>query len=567
MWKTKYILLFAFLSAASVLSQSSSLISIFEQLEADTKSKAEKIAQDFSQRCSDTCTGSINSCSNSLPNTQCFSEFNIEKCTDCNTDTPGLLLSGSSTLKLADLFYPSTDANAQNVKEAACASQKAEAELKNGLSNLGVKWRFIGTYNGLYRNYPGVQSCGSFDPRVRPWYVGAATGAKNVVLIMDISGSMNEGGKMDIAKEAAKKVVDSLNNFDWIGVVTFSTNSNKYKDQLIRVTNDNKIAINNWIDGLSATGSTNFETAFRAGYDIFSSSKGDELGTGCENLIIFLTDGEVVEGITNADELLNLINTLDSGHSAQILTYSLGAEADKTVTKKIACAKNGLFQDVQDSLRLQQAMNSYYLLLSAGLRRTQAVWSEPYEDFLGMGLITTVSYPIYDDTQTPPFLIGAFGQDIVMKDLEQYDNYNSILNAFISRSKQCNTFGLSDCQMNSFREVKCDGVSTNCNSVLTSLPTCTSSGRTFAEGQTLSNSDSNVENECCGDDSCSSSTGAIVGGIVGGIVVIVIIVVVTVMLCKKKEPEIHDNNKNAQSNQQNAVSNVASDVHRPPGAH
>jgi len=50
---------------------------------------------------------------------------------------------------------------------------------------------------GVHRTYPGKQwsmSNGAFnpyDPRFRPWFVEASSGPKNVVLLIDVSGSMN----------------------------------------------------------------------------------------------------------------------------------------------------------------------------------------------------------------------------------------------------------------------------------------------------------------------------------------------------------------------------------------
>ena len=36
----------------------------------------------------------------------------------------------------------------------------------------------------------------TYDPRVRPWYVGASSGPKDVIIVLDTSGSMNSLGRM-----------------------------------------------------------------------------------------------------------------------------------------------------------------------------------------------------------------------------------------------------------------------------------------------------------------------------------------------------------------------------------
>lgn len=48
------------------------------------------------------------------------------------------------------------------------------------------------------------------DPRIRPWYVAASSGPKDVVIVLDVSGSMSQYGRLDLAKEAAETVINTL---------------------------------------------------------------------------------------------------------------------------------------------------------------------------------------------------------------------------------------------------------------------------------------------------------------------------------------------------------------------
>ena len=100
-------------------------------------------------------------------------------------------------------------------------------ELDNG-RNKRYGIAYIGTSLGSFRAYPTFRQidpetgeCTDYDPRFRPWYVIATSGAKNVLLMIDVSGSMKDK-KLEIAKEAAKAVVTTLSNSDFIGVIEFS---------------------------------------------------------------------------------------------------------------------------------------------------------------------------------------------------------------------------------------------------------------------------------------------------------------------------------------------------------
>ena len=61
---------------------------------------------------------------------------------------------------------------------------------------------------------PGTSGNSVYDPRFRSWYVAAASGPKDVVIVIDVSGSMGINGRMGIAQAAAKKVLDTFTESD-----------------------------------------------------------------------------------------------------------------------------------------------------------------------------------------------------------------------------------------------------------------------------------------------------------------------------------------------------------------
>ncbi|KAL3927885.1 MAG: hypothetical protein SGARI_005199 [Bacillariaceae sp.] len=84
----------------------------------------------------------------------------------------------------------------------------------------------VGMSSGAFRLYPGRanETCGSYDPRIRPWYVAGSSGPKNVLLMLDVSGSM-DGIRLYFLKQAAIRIVDTLTIGDRIALIPFSTNA------------------------------------------------------------------------------------------------------------------------------------------------------------------------------------------------------------------------------------------------------------------------------------------------------------------------------------------------------
>ena len=145
-------------------------------------------------------------------------------------------------------------------------------------------WQYFGGFNGMFRVYPGFpykiegNTCEELDPRTRPWYVSATTGAKNIILIIDTSGSMNNNSpaRIEIARQAAISVINTLGIADWAGLVQFNTKAETYSPNLQRATKDNKNKMIAWINKLFAQGATNYEDAIKKTYDMFKNTVADD---------------------------------------------------------------------------------------------------------------------------------------------------------------------------------------------------------------------------------------------------------------------------------------------------
>ena len=135
---------------------------------------------------------------------------------------------------------------------------------------------------GSYTGWPGLDWClEDYDPRFRPWYAVAASGPKDVVIVIDSSGSMTSEGRMDMAISAATKVIKTLTASDYVSVVDFASNAVAYSNRLVPASEVNLKAIEAWIEQIRASGTTNFNAAFAKAWDIFRSS---DASSGCNKV-------------------------------------------------------------------------------------------------------------------------------------------------------------------------------------------------------------------------------------------------------------------------------------------
>lgn len=74
----------------------------------------------------------------------------------------------------------------------------------------GIKWK------------PDEHGVIAFDCRNRKWYIQAATSPKDVVILVDVSGSM-KGLRLTIARQTVSSILDTLGDDDFFNIIAVST--------------------------------------------------------------------------------------------------------------------------------------------------------------------------------------------------------------------------------------------------------------------------------------------------------------------------------------------------------
>lgn len=73
----------------------------------------------------------------------------------------------------------------------------------------GIKWK------------PDEHGVIAFDCRNRKWYIQAATSPKDVVILVDVSGSM-KGLRLTIARQTVSSILDTLGDDDFFNIIAVS---------------------------------------------------------------------------------------------------------------------------------------------------------------------------------------------------------------------------------------------------------------------------------------------------------------------------------------------------------
>ncbi|MCF8390351.1 MAG: VWA domain-containing protein [Bacteroidales bacterium] len=181
---------------------------------------------------------------------------------------------------------------------------------------------------------------------------------KVFTLIIDNSGSMS-GNKMVQAREAAKFIVQNLNEGDKFNVISFSTEVTGFRSGHVDYTISNQDAAFSYINSLTANGSTNISGAFDVAIPQFSVADASKA-----NIIIFFTDGQQTAGITDTDQLISHINNLiiQSEKRISLFTFGIGSSTNARLLTSIADSNNGLSEFLANS-ELESVITEFYLII------------------------------------------------------------------------------------------------------------------------------------------------------------------------------------------------------------
>ena len=200
-----------------------------------------------------------------------------------------------------------------------------------------------------------LASC-PWNPRHRLALVGlnarrledAGTPPRNLVFLLDVSGSMTPPDKLPLVKAAMKMLTGTLRPEDRVAIVVYAGASGL---ALASTPGGRQAAIRRAIDELNAGGSTNGAEGIRLAYDTAS----ERFIRGGINRVILATDGDFNVGVTSQGELTRLIEEQRRrGIFLSVLGVGTGNLKDSTM-EKLADRGNGNYaylDTVQEARRV-----------------------------------------------------------------------------------------------------------------------------------------------------------------------------------------------------------------------
>ncbi|MBY0461542.1 MAG: VWA domain-containing protein [Gemmataceae bacterium] len=158
--------------------------------------------------------------------------------------------------------------------------------------------------------------------------------ARNLVFLIDTSGSMAASNRLPLVKECLLLLVNRLTDKDQVTIVTYAGEAGL---KLPTTPGSRKQAIRDVVNSLNANGSTNGGGGITLAYEMARRS----FIQGGANRVILCTDGDFNVGVSNQSDLRQLIEKeRASGVFLSVLGFGMGNYKDATL-KELANYGNG----------------------------------------------------------------------------------------------------------------------------------------------------------------------------------------------------------------------------------
>ncbi len=195
---------------------------------------------------------------------------------------------------------------------------------------------------------------------------------KNLVFVLDSSGSMS-GKKILQTKEAARFIINHLNEKDHFSIIDFDDGVTLFSNRLVPANAENREKALKFISAVEDSGGTNINEALLKALSLMP--KGER-----PNYILFLTDGLPTVGVTGIGEILKNVTAANTAKS-RLFVFGVGYDVNTELLDRMSADNRGTSVYVGENEDLEVAISGYYEKMSSPLLADLALGFKGIETF------------------------------------------------------------------------------------------------------------------------------------------------------------------------------------------
>ena len=175
---------------------------------------------------------------------------------------------------------------------------------------------------------------------------------KDIVFVLDTSGSMADAGKIDKARSALTFGIQNLRDGDRFNVINFAGEEHLMEANLINADKSGRTRGIEFVEELKPNGGTNINDSLKAALRQFDSSDRPKM-------LVFLTDGLPTVGESDVDKIVEntkKIKVVD----LRMFPFGVGYDVNTRLLDKLATSNGGLAEYVEPKEDLEVKVSGFF---------------------------------------------------------------------------------------------------------------------------------------------------------------------------------------------------------------
>uniref|UniRef100_A0A8C5FU49 VWFA domain-containing protein n=1 Tax=Gadus morhua TaxID=8049 RepID=A0A8C5FU49_GADMO len=313
--------------------------------------------------------------------------------------------------------------------------------MENSREDPSLLWQAFGSATGVTRYYPATpwrapDKIDLYDVRRRPWYIQGASSPKDMVILVDVSGSVS-GLTLKLIKASVMEMLDTLSDDDYVNVARFNEKAEAVVPcfkHLVQANIRNKKIFKDAVQQMQAKGTTDYKSGFHFAFNQLLNTNVPR--ANCNKIIMLFTDG----GEDRAQDIFVQYNWPNK--TVRVFTFSVGQHNyDVTPLQWIACTNKGYYFEIRSICAIRINTQEYLdvlgrpMVLAGGIAK-QVQWTNVYQDALGLGMVVTGTLPVFnltmDGNSQNQLILGVMGVDVHLDEIKRLTpRYNLGANGYI----------------------------------------------------------------------------------------------------------------------------------------
>jgi Ca-activated chloride channel homolog len=175
---------------------------------------------------------------------------------------------------------------------------------------------------------------------------------KDIVFVLDTSGSMADEGKMEKARNALLFGVRTLREGDRFNVINFAGEEHLMESKMISANTEGKRRGEEFVKKLQPNGGTNINDALKAAMRQFDSSDRPKM-------MVFMTDGLPTVGESNVEKIIKNSQEIKVD-GLRMFTFGVGYDVNTTLLDRLAAENSGVADYIEPKENLEIKVSNFF---------------------------------------------------------------------------------------------------------------------------------------------------------------------------------------------------------------